>query len=84
MKTVNFSVKTDEFGYKEIEAKVKNDTEAEYQNFSIEVQYLDKDREVMGTDTAFTENQSPGKTAVFELSTDLDYDTIKVKDQEYY
>ena len=82
---IQWNKSTDEFGDISYTAVVENTTGYKFDNFSIDVKFLDSNGISIGDDTAYAENWEPGQKVKFEI-TYVQEGTAKlqVADFDYY
>lgn len=83
MKNIEFKKVSDEYGYKQYEAIVKNTSSTDFSYFSFNVNLIDKNGTVVETQSPYTDNWTVGSKHKFTFSTDEKFEKIVVNSCNY-
>lgn len=76
--SIEFEETNDEYGYREYTAVVENTTDLDFIHFSIDINLMDEDGVLLGTQYASFDNWNSGVKARFQFSTDEDFATTEI------
>lgn len=79
VKKAEFKITNSSGGWKDYESIIKNDTDTNYEYFSIKINLLDKDEVILESTTAYVENWQSGQKAKFKFSTDCDFHSMSME-----